>query len=165
MRTRMRDHLLAMQEIVLAAGSNDFAAVERAAGRMGYAKQMGQMCTHMGAGAPGFTEQALNFHHTADTITTAAKQHDPAALMRAIGSTLQSCTGCHAAFKQSVVDCMFRGIAITRFGASRSGVSEHPDHPFRSSRSLSPRWGAGRAGEVVGDGLSGVTGSAAAVGG
>jgi hypothetical protein len=103
-KQNMRDHLLAVQEIVLAAGSDDFAGVERAAGRMGYSEQMGQMCTHMGAGAPGFTEQALNFHHTADTITTAARQRDRAAVMRALGSTLQTCTGCHAVFKQSVVD-------------------------------------------------------------
>ena len=103
-KQNMRDHLLAVQEIVLAASTDDFEGVERAAGRMGYSEQMGQMCTHMGAGAPGFTEQALNFHHTADTITTAARQHDRAAVMRALGSTLQTCTGCHAAFRQIVVD-------------------------------------------------------------
>lgn len=103
-KQNMRDHLLAVQEIILAAASDDFAGVERAAGRMGYSEQMGQMCTHMGAGAPGFTEQALNFHHTADTITTAARQRDRAAVMRALGATLQTCTGCHAEFRQSVVD-------------------------------------------------------------
>ncbi len=37
---------------------------------------MGAMCTHMGAGAPGFTEQALHFHHTADKIGDAARKHD-----------------------------------------------------------------------------------------
>jgi cytochrome c' len=100
----MRDHLLAVQEIILAAGSDDFAGVEHAAGKMGYSEEMGQMCTHMGAGAPGFTEQAINFHHMADTITTAARQHDRAAVMRALGSTLQTCTGCHETFRQSVVD-------------------------------------------------------------
>jgi len=73
-KQNMRDHLVAVQEIVLAAASDDFDAVERAAGRMGYSEQMGQMCSHMGAGAPGFTEQALTFHHTADTIVTAARQ-------------------------------------------------------------------------------------------
>jgi hypothetical protein len=70
---------------------------------MGYSEQTAQMCTHMGAGAPGFTERALDFHHTADTITAAARQHDDAAVMRALGSTLETCTGCHAAFRQSVV--------------------------------------------------------------
>jgi hypothetical protein len=103
-KQNMRDHLLAVGEIVVAASTDDFAAVERAAKRMGYSEEMGQMCTHMGAGAPGFTEVALNFHHTADTIATAAGRHDRTGVMRALGSTLQTCTGCHATFRQSVVD-------------------------------------------------------------
>lgn len=100
----MRDHLLAVQEIVVAATTDDFAGVERAAGRIGFSDEMGQTCTHMGAGAQGFTESALNFHHTADTIATAARQRDRAAVLRALGATLQTCTGCHAAFRQSIVD-------------------------------------------------------------
>jgi len=103
-KQNMRDHLLAVQEIVVAAATDDFSAVELAAGRMGFSEQMGQMCTHMGAGAPGFTEQALNFHHTADTITAAAQKKDRAAVMKALGATLQTCTACHATFRQSVVD-------------------------------------------------------------
>src|SRR5689334_20774789 len=103
-KQNMRDHLLAVQEIVFALSTDDFSGVERAAGRIGYTEQMGQMCAHMGAGAPGFTEQSLQFHHTADTITVAARQRDREAVMRALGSTLQTCTACHAAFRQSVVD-------------------------------------------------------------
>lgn len=48
-------------------------------------------------------EAALPFHHTADGITAAARAHHSAAVMEALGSTLQACTGCHANFKQSVV--------------------------------------------------------------
>jgi hypothetical protein len=103
-KQNMRDHLLAVQEIILAAGRDDFAGVENAASRIGFSPQMGQMCTHMGAGAKGFTEQALAFHRTADSIGTAARQHDRAAVMTALGATLQSCTGCHATFRQRVVD-------------------------------------------------------------
>lgn len=66
--------------------------------------EIGVCGTCMGARAPGFTEQALDFHHTADTIAAAARQHDRAAVMRALGPTLQTCTGCHATFRQSVVD-------------------------------------------------------------
>ena len=58
-KQNMRDHLVAVQEIIAATVTADFAAVERAAGRIGYSEQMGQMCTHMGAAAPGFAEQAL----------------------------------------------------------------------------------------------------------
>jgi hypothetical protein len=103
-KQNMRDHLLAVQEIVTAVSVDDFAAVERAAGRIGYSEQMGQMCTHMGSGAPGFTEKALHFHHTADTIATAARERDRAGVMRALGATLETCTACHATFRQSVVD-------------------------------------------------------------
>lgn len=103
-KENMRDHLLAVQEIVLAASADDFPSIERAAGRIGYSEQMGQMCTHMGAGAPGFTEQALTFHRTADTITAAAKKKDSAAVLRALGATLQTCTACHATYRQSIVD-------------------------------------------------------------
>jgi hypothetical protein len=103
-KQNMRDHLLAVQEIVVAIAASDFAAVEQAAARIGYSQEMGQMCEHMGAGAPGFTQQALAFHHTADTIIEAARQQDRDAVIQALGSTLQTCTGCHEAYRQSVVD-------------------------------------------------------------
>jgi hypothetical protein len=103
-KQNMRDHLLAVQEIVTAVAVDDFSAAERAAGRMGFSEPMAQMCTHMGAGAAGFTERALEFHHTADTIAVAARAHDHAAVAAALGKTLSACTGCHAAFKQQIVD-------------------------------------------------------------
>jgi hypothetical protein len=103
-KQNMRDHLLAVQEIILAAGSEDYAGVERAASRIGFSPRMGLMCTHMGAGAPGFTEQALAFHHTADSISAGARRRDRAAVITALGATLQACTGCHAAFRQRFVD-------------------------------------------------------------
>ena len=53
---------------------------------------------------PGFTEQALRFHHTADKISDAAHQHDMPGVLSALGDTLATCTGCHATFKQRIVD-------------------------------------------------------------
>lgn len=103
-KENMRDHLQAVQEIVEALGQRDFSGVERAASRIGYSEAMGRTCTHMGAGAPGFTEQALHFHHTADTIGAAAKSADDGAVLRALGATLHACNGCHAGFKQRIVD-------------------------------------------------------------
>jgi hypothetical protein len=103
-KQNMRDHLLAVQEIVLAVGRENFAGIESAAGRLGFSPELGQMCTHMGAGTKGFTEQALAFHHTADSIGVAARQHDRGAVMKALGATLQACTGCHETFRQRVVD-------------------------------------------------------------
>lgn len=94
-KQNMRDHLVAVQEIVGAVAKKDFAAVEKSAGRIGFSEQMGAMCTHMGAGAPGFTEQALNFHHTADKIDAAAKARDADAVLAALSATLTTCTTCH----------------------------------------------------------------------
>lgn len=115
-KANMRDHLVAVQEIVAAAGANDFAAIEKAAGRIGYSEQMGRMCTHMGAGAPGFTDKALEFHRSADRIGEAAKKKDMESVWKALGETLATCTGCHAAFKQRVVD-EATWSAVTKQGA------------------------------------------------
>jgi uncharacterized damage-inducible protein DinB len=103
-KQNMRDHLLAVQEIITALATEDFAAIEKSAGRIGFSEQMGQMCTHMGSGAPGFTEQALAFHHTADRIGEAARKHDKQQVTAELSATLETCTTCHAAWKQQVVD-------------------------------------------------------------
>jgi hypothetical protein len=103
-KQNMREHLEAIQSIVSALIKDDFAAVEQAAKRIGYSKQMEQMCTHMGAGAPGFTELALHFHRTADTIGEAARFKDRKATLSALDRTLQTCTSCHAQFRQKIVE-------------------------------------------------------------
>ena len=64
---------------------------------------MGRMCEHMGAGASGFTDMALHFHRTADTIGTAAKRRDADATLKAVAATLQTCGGCHATYRQQIV--------------------------------------------------------------
>lgn len=103
-KQNMREHLVVVQEIAAAIAIDDFAAIEKATARIGFTQQMGQMCTHMGAGAPGFTEQALAFHHAADKIADAARQRDKHQVVVELSETLQACTGCHAAWKQQVVD-------------------------------------------------------------
>lgn len=103
-KQNMRDHLVAVQEIVTALAADDYAVVEQAAARIGYSEQMGRMCTHMGAGAPGFTEQAIGFHRTADRIGEAAREQDRTGVLTALGATLQTCTSCHETWKQQIVD-------------------------------------------------------------
>jgi hypothetical protein len=83
-RANMREHLAAVQEILAALSTNNFSAVERAALRIGYTEEMAQMCEHMGAGAAGFTEMAIHFHRTADTIGAAAKLRDADAALKAV---------------------------------------------------------------------------------
>lgn len=102
-KQNMRDHLVAVQEIVTALGKDDFEGVTRAAQRLGSSPTMTQMCSHLGTGAPGFTEQALAFHRTADEMGVAAHTRDRAAVLAALGKTLSACTGCHATFKQQLV--------------------------------------------------------------
>jgi len=103
-KQNMRDHLLAVQEIVAAVATNDFAGVAQAARRIGTSDSMQQMCTHMGAGARGFTEQALAFHQSADRITAAARDQARDRVLTELATTLQACTSCHATWKQKLVD-------------------------------------------------------------
>jgi hypothetical protein len=103
-KQEMRDHLVAVQEIVAALAGDDFAAVERAAVRIGASEEAQQMCAHMGAGAPGFTEQALAFHRGADRIVAAAREADRTRVLAELGATVEACTSCHAQWKQQVVD-------------------------------------------------------------
>ncbi len=103
-KQNMRDHLAAVQQIVAALAVSDFVTVEKAASRIGFSESMGRMCSHMGAGAPGFTETALKFHHGADEITKAARARDPQAVLSQLGQTLSQCTGCHEQYKQHIVD-------------------------------------------------------------
>jgi len=103
-KENMRDHLVAVQEIVAATANRDFDRVARAAQRIGYSENMGRMCEHMGALAPGFTELALTFHHTADGITEGAKHADEQAVLRSLGDTLAQCAKCHATYKQKLID-------------------------------------------------------------
>ncbi len=103
-KQNMMGHLLAIQEITDSLAREDWDGVATAAHRIGQSPQMQQMCEHMGAGAPGFTEMALEFHRRADTIAEAATARDLGSVLRATAATLQSCTSCHSTFRQEIVD-------------------------------------------------------------
>lgn len=99
----MRDHLAAVQEIVAGLSTEDWPAVEGAAGRLGSSPQSTMMCEHMGAGAPGFTGRGLTFHATADGISAAATEKDKGAVLTALGKTLAACTACHEGYRQEIL--------------------------------------------------------------
>lgn len=122
-KQNMRDHLVVVQEVVAALARKDFAAIEKSAARMGYSETMGQMCTHMGAGAAGFTETALAFHRTADKIGAAASRGQPDAVEAALAETLSACTACHAQYKQRIVD------EATWTAVTGGGPPSHQPHP------------------------------------
>jgi hypothetical protein len=103
-KQNMREHLAAVQAIVAAIGHDDMDAVAKASERIGYSEAMAQTCEHMGAAAPAFTAMALDFHHTADGISDAARRGDRAGVLSALDRTLQTCVNCHATYRQEVVD-------------------------------------------------------------
>jgi cytochrome c556 len=124
-KANMREHLAAIQRIVGALARDDMAAVAQATSTIGFSESMGQMCEHMGAAAPGFTPMALNFHRTADTIAAAARAGDRSAVLTALDRTLQTCVGCHASYRQEVVDAA----TWQRLTASAApGDGEPPHH-------------------------------------
>jgi cytochrome c556 len=103
-KRNMRDHLAAVHAIVGAIGRDDMGGVATAARRLGSSDAMVRTCEHMGAAAPGFTAMALDFHRTADGVGEAARRGDRAGVVAALERTLHACVGCHAAYRQDVVD-------------------------------------------------------------
>ena len=103
-KQNMREHLQAVEDMTASLAIGDFVGVKHAAERLGSSQQMTRMCEHMGAHAPGFTDTALSFHKTADTISSAAERQDRDAVLAALTRTLAACTGCHSTYKQQVID-------------------------------------------------------------
>jgi len=103
-KQNMMEHLVAIQRIVDGLARDDWPEVSAGSKMIESSPQMAQMCAHMGAGADGFTALALEFHRRADAIGAAANIRDPSATLAATAHTLTTCTGCHAAFRQEVVD-------------------------------------------------------------
>jgi hypothetical protein len=99
----MRDHLRVVQEITAALAIDDFDAIAGAATRIGWSEPQAAMCKHMGAGAPGFAEVGEHFHKTADQIGDAARRRDRDGVVHALDATLQTCVGCHEAYRQDIV--------------------------------------------------------------
>jgi hypothetical protein len=102
-KQNMQAHLEVVQRVVDALARQDFEAVAAASKEIEPSTSMTQMCNHMGAGAEGFTPQALAFHDRAKAIGEAANAKDTQAVLAGLSSTLQTCTGCHATYRQEVV--------------------------------------------------------------
>jgi hypothetical protein len=124
-KQNMQEHLLAIQRITDGLAREDWQEIADGAALIATSPQMQQMCQHMGAGAEGFTELALDFHRRADAIGEAAEAHDAPAVLRATANTLQACTGCHAAFRQEVLD---EPTWAARTGSSHDPMMMHGEH-------------------------------------
>jgi hypothetical protein len=103
-KQEMRDHLRVVQEIAIALGKDDFDAITASAARIAWSDKQAMMCKHMGAGAPGFSAMGEHFHRAAGGIVEAARNRDRAGVATALGTTLETCVGCHATYRQEIVD-------------------------------------------------------------
>lgn len=117
-KQNMQAHLVAIQGIVDGLAREDWEGIATASKAIESSPQMQQMCQHMGAGAEGFTAMALDFHKRADAIGVAAKAKDSQAVLVATSNTLQACTGCHAVYRQDVMD--------SKLWSERTGSTHDP---------------------------------------
>jgi hypothetical protein len=117
-KQNMQAHLVAIQGVTSGLATEDWNAIVEAVAPIGLSPQKQMQCEHMGSGADGFTELALDFHRRADTIAEAAARKDAKAVLTATANTLDACTSCHATFRQDVVD------AVT--WAERTGGAHSP---------------------------------------
>lgn len=117
-KQNMQAHLVAIQGIIEGLTREDWEGIATASAAIESSPQMQQMCQHMGAGAEGFTAMALDFHKRADAIGVAAKAKDSQAVLAATSNTLQACTGCHAVYRQDVMDA--------KLWSERTGSTHEP---------------------------------------
>lgn len=103
-KQNMQEHLVAIQRITDGLAREDWAEVSAGAKLIASSPQMQMQCEHMGQGAEGFTAAALDFHARADGIVAAAEAQDATKILAATTNTLAACTGCHAKYRQDVVD-------------------------------------------------------------
>lgn len=124
-KQNMMEHLVAIQRITDGLAREDWEEIALASALIESSPHMQQMCEHMGAGADGFTELALDFHRRADAIGEAARARDGAAVLRATSNTLQACTGCHGTYRQEVVDA---ATFQARTGQAHDPAAMHGGH-------------------------------------
>ena len=102
-KQNMRSYLLGVQHIVQGLQEDDYALISKSAREIGDADAKAPMCRHMGAGAPGFADQAIAFHRSADRIGAAADQRDKQAVLMQLHATLNLCTSCHETYRQQII--------------------------------------------------------------
>jgi len=95
----MRAHLDAVRQIILLMAENDFnSASDMASKQLGMSKRMMKMCHRIGNET--FKAMGMTFHERGDELAKTLKTGDLQASLRALNTTLTSCVGCHATFRQ-----------------------------------------------------------------
>ncbi len=103
-KQKMMTFLVAIERVSEALAGDDWEAVGRASAVLGTSPQTRSRCGRVDAASDAITTMAIDFRCRADAIGAAARAEDRAAVLRAMADTVQACNGCHAAFRQDVVD-------------------------------------------------------------
>jgi len=103
--TNMRDHLLSLQEIDVALSKNDFDDASRIAEqRLGMSSLEAHGAAHMARYMPqGMQDIGSEMHHAASRFAIEAQNasvsNDVRPALAALGTIMQQCVACHAAYR------------------------------------------------------------------
>lgn len=100
----MREFTVATQELIAALAREDFAKAEASAQKLSYTEEKEKKARAMGGSVPAFVELAITFYKSGNAIGEAARKKDTRAVLGALETTLSHCNGCHAAYKQNIVE-------------------------------------------------------------
>ena len=101
----MRDHLLALQEIDMALSKNDFDKASRVAeGRLGMSSLELHGAAHIAPYMPqGMQDIGTQMHRSASRFAVEAQNasvsNDVRPALAALGTVMQQCVACHAAYR------------------------------------------------------------------
>ena len=98
-KTIMRDHLDAIQNIVLLLSSDKYKDASKLAyDRLGSTTKMKLMCASFGD--KNFENLGLEFHKSADKMSEIFKSRNKEKSLKALSNTMNYCVQCHATYRQ-----------------------------------------------------------------
>jgi hypothetical protein len=103
-KQRMLAFMAAIEQVSQGLADDDWEMVTRAAAVLGTSPEARAKCRDRSGAADAISAMALEFRCRGDTIGEAARARDRVAALRATSETLKACNGCHAVFRQDVVD-------------------------------------------------------------
>ncbi len=99
----MREHLESIQKVTAALAEKNFDQALLAAQSLVSSSSTTAQCNAMGSAAPGFSAMGLKLHSQADLMIVSIKNRNLIPALKQLGSTLQTCTSCHASYRHKIV--------------------------------------------------------------
>lgn len=101
MLANMRDHLAAINEIIVYLGEGDLdRAADTAESRLGMSSLESHGAGHMGRFMPeGMRSIGQTMHRAASRFARTAQEGEALPAYRALGAVTSACVGCHAAYR------------------------------------------------------------------